>query len=84
MMQETKKYNGFYIGGLVAILLASLLSWTIFFLFLTLILYPIGIIFVLLSKKKWWIKALTIVLPLAFTLPIAAMLSDFFECIVVS
>ncbi|EPR67060.1 hypothetical protein [Cyclobacterium qasimii] len=78
-MQEAKKYNGFYIGGLVAIILASLLSWTIFFLFLTLILYPIGIIFVLLSKKKWWIKVLTIVLPLAFTLPTAAVVSDFIE-----
>ncbi|WP_339924428.1 hypothetical protein [uncultured Cyclobacterium sp.] len=82
MMQETKKYDGFYIGGLVAILLASYFSWTIFFLFLSLILYPIGIILVLLSRKKWWIKVLTIFLPLSFTLPTATVLSDFIESLI--
>lgn len=78
-MQESKKYNGFYFGGLVAILLGSYFSWTIFFLFLAFILYLIGIVLVMLSKKKWWIKLVTILLPLAFTLPTGPMIINFFE-----
>ncbi|MDO6438985.1 hypothetical protein Q4534_16300 [Cyclobacterium sp. 1_MG-2023] len=78
-MEELKKRNAFYIGGLVAILLASYFSWTMFFLFLSLILYPIGVILVLLSKKKWWIKLVTILLPLTFTLPTGPMIINFFE-----
>ncbi|AKP53193.1 hypothetical protein [Cyclobacterium amurskyense] len=82
MMEELKKRNAFYIGGLVAILLASYFSWTMFFLFLSLILYPLGVILVLLSKKRWWIKVITILLPLTFTLPTSVMLKDFFDSLV--
>ncbi|AEL27583.1 hypothetical protein Cycma_3874 [Cyclobacterium marinum DSM 745] len=78
-MEKLKNRNAFYIGGLVAILLASYFSWTIFFLFLSLILYPTGVILVLLSKKKWWIKLVTISLPLIFTLPTGPMIINFFE-----
>lgn len=79
MMQESKKYNGFYVGGLVAILLGSYFSWTIFFLFLAIILYLVGIVLIMLSKKKWWIKLVTILLPLTFTLPTGPMIINFFE-----
>jgi hypothetical protein len=82
MMEELKKRNAFYIGGLVTILLASYFSWTMFFLFLSLILYPLGVILVLISKKKWWIKVITILLPLTFTLPTSVMLKDFLDSLV--
>ena len=76
-MEETKKHDVYFIGGLVAILLASLISWTIFFIFITLVLYLIGIILVVLSKKKWWIKLVSIFLPLGITFPTMTVLSDF-------
>ncbi|WP_339903402.1 hypothetical protein [uncultured Cyclobacterium sp.] len=79
MMQESKKYNGLYVVGLVAILLGSYFSWTIFFIFIAFILYFAGIVLVLLSKKKWWIKLVTILLPLTFTLPTGPMIINFFE-----
>jgi hypothetical protein len=79
MMQKIKKHDGYFIGGLVSLLFASLISWTIFFIFLAFILYLIGIILVLLSKKKWWVKLITIVLPLIITFPTIPVVSDFFD-----
>jgi len=79
MMQENKKFDAYYLSGLVVILLASLISWTFFLVFLTIILYPIGIILVVLSKKKWWVKIITTVIPLCFTFPTAIAVNKFFE-----
>jgi hypothetical protein len=66
MTSTTTKIDGKFLSGLIIIIIASLISWTMFFVFITIILYPIGAILILVSKKKWWVKLITTTIPLFF------------------
>ncbi len=79
MTSTTTKIDGKFLSGLIIIIIASLISWTMFFVFITIILYPIGAILILVSKKKWWVKLITTTIPLFFTFPTALLVLKFLE-----
>ena len=79
MTSTTTKIDGKFLSGLIIIIIASLISWTLFFVFITIILYPIGAILILVSKKKWWVKLITTTIPLFFTFPTALLVLKFLE-----
>ena len=79
MTSTTTKIDGKFITGLIIIIIASLISWTMFFVFITIILYPIGAILILVSKKKWWVKLITTTIPLFFTFPTVLLVIRFLE-----
>ena len=68
-----------FISGLILIILASLISWTLFFVFITIILYPVGAILVFVSRKKLWVKLVTTTIPLFFTFPTALLVIKLLE-----
>jgi len=73
------KFDSKYLIGMLIILLAILISWTMFFFFISMILFPIGSIFVLLSKRSVIVKVISIILPLLITFPISVGVIMMFE-----